>query len=113
MGTAATYSPDERRPYENNAEDGHRLGNEGFNLDPPCIDLSSGEAAKFPDKRSAVDLRHLGRASVLWVDGHTEARRPEELGYRTNFDGSYAWFGNNSLWTGTGRDVPWSRGLPQ
>ncbi len=108
MGTAASFAPDARWSYENNAEDGRRYGNEGFNLDPPWIDRARGEAAKFPDRRSAADSRHLGRVATLWVDTHADFQTPASLGYRINDDGSFAWEGNNSLWSGSNRDVPWT-----
>ena len=42
MGTAASWPKVERQPYSNNARDPERLGNEGFNLDPPRVDPSNG-----------------------------------------------------------------------
>lgn len=108
MGTAASFAPDQRWPYENNAEDGRRYGNEGFNLDPPRIDRARGEAAKFPDRRSAADPRHLGRIATLWVDTHADFQTTKSLGYQLNDDGSFAWEGNNALWSGSGRDVAWT-----
>ena len=111
MGTAATYAVNERWPYENNARDGHRFGNEGFNLDPPRIDLTQGEAAGFPDKRTAVDPRHLGKGAVMFVDTHVDLSRPEALGYRIRDDGSFTFDGNNSMWSGTGRDEAWVPGF--
>jgi len=110
MGTAATYPTADRWNYENNGRDGHRFGNEGFNLDPPRIDASNGEAAGFPSKRSAVDPRHLGKAAVMFVDSHASLELPVNLGYRILDDGSYAFDGNNSMWSGTGRDVAWVPG---
>ncbi|RIK69180.1 MAG: hypothetical protein DCC65_00065 [Planctomycetota bacterium] len=108
MGTAATYGSSNRWPYQNNAEDGHRFGNEGFNLDPPHINTSNGEAAGYPDKRTAVDPRHLGKAATLWVDTHASVERPEALGYHISPDGAFRFDGNNALWSGTGQDVPWT-----
>jgi hypothetical protein len=33
----------------------------------------------------------------------------DQLGYRVEIDGVVAANGNNSLWTGTGRDVAWTQ----
>lgn len=111
MGTAATYDPATRWTYQNNGEDGHRFGNEGFNLDPPRIDTADGESAGFPTKRTAIDPRHLGKATTLWADTHATMETPASLGYRQNPDQSFAWDGNNSLWSGTGRDEAWRPGF--
>ncbi len=108
MGTAATFATHLRRPYENNAIDPDRFGNEGFNLDPPRVDPVSGEMAGLPDERTAADPRHRGRASVQWVDGHADLQTPHRLGYVTNDDGSVALDGHNRLWSGSGQDVVWT-----
>ena len=66
MGTAADYAPNDRQPYEVNEsppfQEDLRIpecyGNEGFNLDPPRIDLENGEIAGHdPLVRSAADPR--------------------------------------------------------
>lgn len=111
MGTAATFEATNRWAYENNAQDAHRYGNEGFNLDPPRIDPSNGESAGYPDERTAVDPRHLGKASTLWVDSHASLETTTALGYRQNPDGSFRWDGNNGLWSATGRDIAWTPGV--
>lgn len=110
MGTAATVATNARTRYIGNGRDAHGLGNEAFNLDPPRIDLGKGESAGFPDERTAVDPRHLGKGAVLFVDTHAELSRPESLGYRVRDDGSFAFDGNNSLWSGTNRDEAWVPG---
>ncbi len=110
LGTAASFPPALRRPYVNNANDADRRGNEGFNLDPPRVDPSQGEMAGFddsPQHRTAVDARHNDKATVLWVDGHANAQKPNALGYVQNADGSFAFDGTNELWNPTGRDEPW------
>ncbi|MCP4591202.1 MAG: prepilin-type N-terminal cleavage/methylation domain-containing protein [bacterium] len=111
MGTAASWAPRKRADYENNSRDADRLGNEGFNLDPPRVDPTDGEMANFdktPQSRTAVDPRHQGRAGVLWLDAHADTQTPEQLGYRKNPDGSFGFEGNNTFWSGTGRDVAWT-----
>jgi len=108
MGTAATFSPMARKPYMNNTNDAQRLGDEGFNLDPPWVDPVNGEMASLPDHRSAADPRHRGKAGILWVDGHAGSHTLEQLGYRLAEDGSVALEGDNSQWSGNGQNVPWT-----
>jgi prepilin-type processing-associated H-X9-DG protein len=111
MGTAASWPPGQRREYRNNARDVDRLGNEGFNLDPPRVDPVDGEMAAFdnsPQARSAADPRHRGRANVLWVDTHADAQTLDQLGYQFNPDGSIGFDGNNFQWSGNGRDMAWT-----
>lgn len=110
MGTAAAYPPGERRPYDNNGRDPHLLGEEGFNLDPPLIDLVNGEIAHDDTgSRTAVDPRHRNKGNVLWLDGHADGKTLTELGYVLEADGSIGLEGVNALWSGNGRDVPWTR----
>lgn len=100
MGTAAAFPIPLRRSYENNARLPNALGNEGFNLDPPWVDPENGEIAEHSDgSRGAVDLRHLGRANILWLDGHVSAETFESLGYSVNDDGSIGLVGNNRCWS--------------
>ena len=109
MGTAAAFPPAERWPYANNGpDDPHRLGNEGFNLDPPRVDPDFGEMADLPEARSAADPRHRGQTNVLWVDGHVSAHLLGQLGYKINPNGSVALDGDNTQWSGNGRDVAWT-----
>lgn len=110
MGTAAAYKPEERRAYTNNGRDEQAMGNEGFNLDPPRVDPVNGEIASTPDHRSAPDPRHSNKTNVLWVDGHAASDGVQKLGYKLNADGSFALDGDNSLWSGSGRDVAWTPG---
>lgn len=109
VGTAAAFPRDQRTGYVNNSRDAQALGNEGFNLDPPRLDLVHGEIADRDGYRSAADDRHLGRSQVLWVDTHASPMTLDQLGYRVETDGVVAVDGNNSLWTGTGRDVAWTQ----
>ncbi len=111
MGTAASWPPGQRQPYEDDARDAERFGNEGFNLDPPWVDTANGEMANLdrsPQSRTSVHERHRGRAAVLWVDGHGAAQTARELGYRLESDGRVGFLGDNRLWTGNGQDVPWT-----
>ena len=111
MGTAASWRPGQRREYENNARDADRYGNEGFNLDPPRVDAAAGEMANFdatPQSRTAVHLRHHGRASILWLDGHTVGRTWAELGYAVSPEGIVTFHGDNRFWSGSRQDVAWT-----
>lgn len=112
MGTAASLPEAERQEYENNARDAFRLGNEGFNLDPPRVDSVNGEMAGFddsPQHRAAADPRHTSqRANVLFVDGHGDALKLQTLGYRFATDGSIGFDGDNTLWSGNGTDTAWT-----
>jgi len=111
MGTAASWPRVHRREYENNARDADRFGNEGFNLDPPRVDAVSGEMANFdvtPQSRSAADPRHRGRASILWLDGHTDGQTAGGLGYVVSPDGVVGFDGDNTLWSGTLADTAWT-----
>lgn len=108
LGTAASFV--QRREYDDNARDADRLGNEGFNLDPPKVDPLSGEMAGFdsaPQTRTALHGRHGGRAAVLWVDLHSTAEFSAQLGYRTAEDGTVTFDGRNPLFHSAGRDAAW------
>lgn len=107
MGTAATVGADHRMIYANNANEPERFGNEGFNLDPPKIAPANGESAGYPTERTAADPRHLKKSSVMFVDTHVESMTPSQLGYQLGPHGEYLFDGNNSLWSGTGRDEAW------
>lgn len=108
MGTAATWPSMARLPYSNNTNEAQRLGDEGFNLDPPRVDPANGEMASAPDHRSAADPRHRGKTSVLWLDGHVTAETLAQLGYQVNSDGSIGLEGDNTRWSGNGLDIAWT-----
>ncbi|MCG3125388.1 MAG: hypothetical protein CHACPFDD_00207 [Phycisphaerae bacterium] len=109
MGTAASHKPSDRQDYINNdSSNPARFGNEGFNLDPPHIASSNGEAAGYPDERTAVDPRHRGRGNVLFVDGHASGHTVEQLGYKLDSESKFTMDGDNSLWCGSRRDEPWT-----
>ena len=95
MGTAAGFAARERTPYSNDrADDGTDLswdlGNHGWTLDPPRLtDTSDRGTGDVGSPRTAVDPRHLGRANVIFCDGHAATMTRDELGYRTLPDGTY------------------------
>jgi len=87
-----------------------RYGDEGFNLDPPNIDLELGEVAGYkhsPGVRSAAHDRHLGKAVILWVDGHCSPQTLESLGYNVAGDGTVGIDGDNRLWSLDRSKGPW------
>jgi prepilin-type processing-associated H-X9-DG protein len=113
MGTAAGLPTRQRRDYSNNGTGYAEKGNHAWTLDPPRLteysDRGSGDA---DSPRTAVDPRHIGRANVMFCDGHGESSAPEDLGYRILPDGAYADAGdqefetppNNKLFGGSGGD---------
>lgn len=107
MGTAASFAA--KRPYQNNSRDEDRYGNEGFNLDPPRVDPVDGEMASGPTHRTAVDPRHINRASVLFVDGHGAALTPATLGYREDSTGVVGFDGANQRFHHRSADQAWTR----
>ncbi len=106
MGTAASTPAAERREYQDNGRDPHRLGNEGFNLDPPRVDMLKGEAAGLED-RTAVHPRHANRGAVLWLDAHATLATLRELGYEVADNGVIGTNGRNHLFHPAGQDAPW------
>lgn len=117
MGTAASFLPFERTPYEDNEwglrKTGRTLtafGNEGFNLDPPRVDELRGEMAGFGGDhavRTAVHMRHADKGNVLWVDGHASSETLESLGYELAEDGHITFDGNNRLFNIRHVDEAW------
>jgi len=115
MGTAASFARNNRRPYEDNEPGNSRTGrstnaygNEGFNLDPPKIDLANGEAAGLEEEiRTAPHERHNKKANVLWLDGHGSAASLLTLGYEVDPEGIVTFEGRNRLFSRTGSDDAW------
>lgn len=116
IGTAATFATSQRLEYGNNTRDEHRMGEEGFNLDPPWVDPANGEMCGLDEGlRSSVDARHRGRGNVVWVDGHASQHTLLQLGYRLEGDGRVLIdavgapedFFDNTQWTGSGKNEPW------
>jgi prepilin-type processing-associated H-X9-DG protein/prepilin-type N-terminal cleavage/methylation domain-containing protein len=112
MGTAAGKPAAARTAhYDDGTHDVRALGDKGHLLDPPrLLDQNSDYAdpmARLPENRSAPDPRHLGRANVLFCDGHIERLKLEELGYLVAADGTVKPNGpgaHNRLFSGTGED---------
>ena len=112
IGTAAGFRDRERRPYLNNGKQSAELGNHAWTLDPPRLTDKSDRGSGDPGtKRTAVDPRHSGKASVLYCDGHIEQVTPYVLGYRTLPGGAYVDLEaleedlpNNRFFSGTGQD---------
>lgn len=113
MGTAAGLPAAQRRDYNPLGTDFAEIGNHGWTLDPPRLtatsDRGTGDAGS---PRTAVDPRHVGRANLLFCDGHAERMLPRQVGYRTDDDGTYIDDGvdangespTNSWFSGTARD---------
>lgn len=120
MGTAASYPRRSRAQYQDNnpgdsrsGRDLNAWGNEGFNLDPPRIDLQQGEMASATDghaDRTAVDPRHGGKGNVLWLDGHGAREGLEELGYEIDEQDVVGFNGDNRKFHIRGVDEPWRKG---
>ncbi|MCH8199804.1 MAG: hypothetical protein IIA54_07040 [Chloroflexi bacterium] len=101
----------DRQRYSNDGKDVASLGNHGWVLDPPRLTATSDRGTGDPGSpRTAVDGRHLGRANVVFCDGHGESSLPRALGYRTRSNGSFADADTdpdqptNRWFSGTGRD---------
>lgn len=120
IGTAASFSRFERSDYEDNefgqSKTGrslHALGNEGFNLDPPRVDPNRGEMASLKDghaARTAVDERHGGKATALWLDGHASSETLKSLGYQTDEKTGIVGFeGNNRFFHIESKDEAWEQ----
>jgi prepilin-type N-terminal cleavage/methylation domain-containing protein/prepilin-type processing-associated H-X9-DG protein len=118
MGTAATFSRHERRPYQDNIWDSsgsgrdlNAFGNEGFNLDPPRVDETRGEMAGFGGDhavRTSVHMRHAEKGNVLWLDGHASSETDKSLGYQVDEEtGVIGFEGNNKLFSADHVDKPW------
>jgi prepilin-type N-terminal cleavage/methylation domain-containing protein len=111
MGTAATFGKHDRRDYVDNARDENGYGNEGFNLDPPRIDVERGEAAGFDIGlilRTAVHPRHGDKGAVLWLDVHASMETLESLGYAEETDGSVGMDGDNTFFSIDHVDRAWT-----
>ena len=120
-GSAANYPVKEAdilRPYGTVAL-ADSLGNQqlvrdegirehAYTLDPPRLDTKHNGAATFAqDDPSPADIRHGGRATVSFLDGHAERMTQAELGYVPDDPdiGSVVYdAGDNSMWNGLGFD---------
>jgi len=97
-------------------------GEHAYLVDPPkmavsrgAVDFSPKNPALGPLKYSPADARHFGSVNVAFLDGHSEAKKYEDLGYQVDPAtkrpvekglNDVGGPGNNQLWTGTGRDEP-------
>jgi prepilin-type N-terminal cleavage/methylation domain-containing protein/prepilin-type processing-associated H-X9-DG protein len=81
-----------------------------YSLDPPRLDLRrNGGANEWGHSTGPVvaSLRHNGRATTAFVDGHATLLTHEELGYRSLDANDWTVVvnaGDNSLWNGLGYD---------
>lgn len=111
MGTAAGKPESARTTYrEDGSADLFALGNHAWSLDPPRLTATSDfcdDSNRAPQHRSAPEMRHLGKASVLYADSHVEPGDYESLGYVRQDDGSIAASdprSRNHLFSGRDRD---------
>jgi prepilin-type N-terminal cleavage/methylation domain-containing protein/prepilin-type processing-associated H-X9-DG protein len=111
IGTAAGIAEALREPYENEGTNMNALGNHGWALDPPRLTPNSDKGTGDPGSpRIAVHARHQGKVNAVFADSHGAAMSLDELGYRTNNDGSFVDFGGganaptNALFSGRGTD---------
>lgn len=109
IGTAASYPPSQRLPYNNNGTGEAELGNEAFSIDPPRLSPTSDMASA--PHRNGVDPRHQGKVNTLFADGHGAVMGFLALGYNLKADGSYEGIlaanngrTTNKLFSGTARD---------
>jgi len=123
MGTAASYPRFNRLMYEDNEPEDSSTGrspeawgNEGFNLDPPRVDLERGEMALLKEglkARSAIHERHNGKANILWLDGHVSPETFVTLGYVVDKETGVVLFGldgeeaHNRFFHADGEDLTW------
>jgi prepilin-type N-terminal cleavage/methylation domain-containing protein/prepilin-type processing-associated H-X9-DG protein len=115
LGTAAGFGEAQRTPYERTGSTQTAVSNHGWTLDPPRLtgvsDCGEGGLESASNPRTAVDARHRGRANVCYADGHADARRPHDLGYRTDESGRFVNTGadgqpaDNSVFSGKGTDA--------
>jgi prepilin-type processing-associated H-X9-DG protein/prepilin-type N-terminal cleavage/methylation domain-containing protein len=110
MGTAAGVPKSQREGYYEDgkkAEDAYQ--NKGYLIDPPRLTPNSDRAdvELAPHYRSAPEERHLGKANVLFVDGHVQPMTLKEMGYNVLDDGTVTQDGGNAtnrLFSGNGQD---------
>lgn len=117
LGTAASFPTNQRGSYEDNdfgdSKSGrslHAKGNEGFNLDPPRIDIERGEAASLKNghvARTSIDERHRGKGNVLWMDGHASPETLRSLGYEVDDQGVVGFEGDNRFFHINSKDQAW------
>lgn len=111
LGTAAGKPAASRTDYRaDGSADLLAVGNHAWSLDPPRLTTGSDycdDANRAPEHRSAPEMRHNGRANVLWCDGHVSGATYRMLDYVELADGSIAALDPNStnrFFSGSGRD---------
>lgn len=112
MGTAAGKALIDRRPYlADGSKDLYAIGNKGVFIDPPRLVPSRSDFAdhqnRQPLHRSAPDPRHLGKANVVFCDGHVASMTLQEMGYVVGPSGAVAAWGpgaTNRYFSGSGKD---------
>lgn len=111
LGTAAGKPAASRTAYRpDGSSDLYAVGNHAWSLDPPRLTATSDtcdDANRAPEHRSAPEMRHNGKANVLWCDGHAARSSYRALDYVENPDGSIAASSadaSNRWFSGTGRD---------
>ena len=87
-GSAAAYPRFKRRDYSNDGREPSERGNYGWIIDPPRLEPNSSRAGGERAHRSAPDERHLGKANVLFADGHVDPKTLVDLKYVVAEDGS-------------------------
>lgn len=108
MGTACSFPPEQRLPYDNDGRGEANVGNEGFSMDPPRL-TPAGDRASAP-YRNGPDPRHDRRLNGLFGDIHVKSWSLTDLGYRVAPNGAYSDAGDatdpatNAYFSGTGAD---------
>jgi len=111
LGTAAGKPTNVRTDYRvDGSGDVFAIGNHAWSLDPPRLTATADycdDANRAPEHRSAPEMRHNGKANVLWCDGHVATATYQSLDYVENGDGSIAASderSTNRFFSGSGRD---------
>jgi prepilin-type processing-associated H-X9-DG protein len=87
-GSAAAFPRHHRLDYSNDGREPNSRGNYGWIIDPPRLEANSSRAGGERGHRSAPDERHMGKANVLFADGHVEPKTLVELRYVVTADGA-------------------------
>ena len=126
VGLSRLRSPGQTVLIADSRGAGRRHGKHSYSLDPPRLaveqnatrfgpgasDLEAGLTSELY-QYSPVELRHGVRGNVVFLDGHAEAMKLEELGYQLNEDGiakpildplGDTYTASNKLWNGEGYD---------
>lgn len=80
-----------------------------YTLDPPRLDTMKNNAHAFAQSsgKSPAQIRHNGKATMAFIDGHVEFLTLEELGYHVedrDLNQVENDHGSNALWNGYGFD---------